>query len=139
MNKVVEFLDLEIAALSPEEDLWEKTKEYLDKVIASMATRLPNDKKLSNDLESVREKLEALRPPVDDIEDFWTPMEKARVSAMLACGFHGTADSLADQLAPFIKQTGADELMIACSIYDHPARVHSYEILADVQRKLEGE
>ena len=79
-----------------------------------------------------------LRPPIDDIEALWTPMEKMRVSAMLACAFHGTADGVAEQLAPFIEQTGADELMIACSIYDHGARIHTYEILADVQRKLEG-
>ncbi len=78
-----------------------------------------------------------LRPPIDDIEEFWTPVEKMRVSAMLACAFHGTADGIAAQLAPFIEQTGADELMIACSIYDHSARIHSYEILADVQRNLE--
>ena len=79
-----------------------------------------------------------LRPPIDDIEDFWTPAEKMRVSAMLACAFHGTGDAITAQLAPFIEQTGADELMIACSIYDHSARIHSYEILADVQRNLNG-
>jgi luciferase family oxidoreductase group 1 len=78
-----------------------------------------------------------LRPPIDDIEAFWTPAEKMRVSAMLACGFHGTADGIAEQLAPLIDRTGADELMVACSIYDHSARIRSYEILAEVQRNLE--
>ena len=77
-----------------------------------------------------------LRPPIDDIEDYWTPAEKMRVSAMLACAFHGTPDTIQARLAPFVEQTGADELMIACAIYDHAARVHSYEILADVRHAL---
>jgi luciferase family oxidoreductase group 1 len=77
-----------------------------------------------------------MRPPIDDIEDYWNPMEKARVSAMTACSFVGTADSIADQLAPFLERTGANELMVASAIFDHDARVHSYEVLAEAQKTL---
>ncbi len=80
-----------------------------------------------------------MRPPIDNIEDYWTPAEKMRVSSMLSCAFVGTAESLPHRLAAFIEQTGADELMVAGSIYDHGARVHSYEILAQAWQKLEGQ
>ena len=31
-----------------------------------------------------------LPPPIDDIEDYWTPLEKERASAMLARSFVGS-------------------------------------------------
>jgi hypothetical protein len=41
-------------------------------------------------------------------------------------------------LGPFIERTGADELMVASSIFDHGARVHSYELLTEAQQLLKG-
>ena len=35
------------------------------------------------------------------------------------------------QLAPMIEETGADELMVAAAVWDHKARVHSFELLAE--------
>ncbi len=77
-----------------------------------------------------------LQPPIDDIEDYWTPAEKARVGAMQACSFVGTAESIGAQLQPFIERTGADELMVAASIFDHGARKHSFEILSHAAKEL---
>ena len=71
-----------------------------------------------------------LRPPIDDIETYWTAPEKAHVSRMLACSFVGTGAEVADRLHGFIAKTGADELIVAAAIYDHAARLRSYEILA---------
>ncbi|MBT4490049.1 MAG: LLM class flavin-dependent oxidoreductase [Rhodospirillaceae bacterium] len=79
-----------------------------------------------------------LRPPIDDIEDYWSPAEKMRVTAMQSCAFVGTAESIPENLAAFIERTQADELMIASSIFDHQDRVHSYEIFSQVRRKLGG-
>ena len=72
-----------------------------------------------------------LPPPVDDIEDFWSPMEKSQSSSMLACSFHGSKATIKDELAPLIEATGADELMVAAAIWDHKARVRSFELLAE--------
>ena len=72
-----------------------------------------------------------LPPPVDDIEDFWSPMEKSQSSSMLACSFHGSKATIKDKLAPLIEATGADELMVAAAIWDHKARVRSFELLAE--------
>ena len=72
-----------------------------------------------------------LPPPIDDIEAFWSPAEKHHAAGMLACSFHGTKDSIKDKLAPMIEETGADELMVAAAVWDHKARVHSFELLAE--------
>jgi len=71
-----------------------------------------------------------LRPPIDDIETYWTTPEKAHVSRMLSCAFSGTGPEVAEQLRSFQAATGADELIVAAAIHDHQARLRSYEILA---------
>ena len=71
-----------------------------------------------------------LPPPVDDIESFWSPVEKTHASSMLACSFYGSTATIKEKLEPLIEATGADELMVAAAIWDHQARVRSYELLA---------
>jgi len=71
-----------------------------------------------------------LPPPIDDIESFWSPTEKAQASSRLAYSFYGTTATIKAKLAPLIEATGADELMVAAAIWDHQARVHSFELLA---------
>ncbi len=73
-----------------------------------------------------------LGPPIDDIEQYWTPMEKAQASRMLSCSFVGAKDTVRRALEGFIERTGADELIVACAVYDHAARVRSYELLAEL-------
>lgn len=70
--------------------------------------------------------------PIDDIETFWTPQEKAQVMAMLGCSFVGAPDQVRPALQRFIAQTGADELMVAAAIHDQSARLRSYELLAQL-------
>ncbi len=72
-----------------------------------------------------------LLPPIDDIEAYWSPAEKAQASRMLACAFVGTGGQVTERLNGFIAETGADELIVAASIYDHAERLRSYEILAE--------
>jgi luciferase family oxidoreductase group 1 len=77
-----------------------------------------------------------LPPPIDDIEAYWTPMEKARASGMLACSFVGSPATVARELDAFAQATRADEIMVAAAIYDHGARLRSYELLAEVALRL---
>ncbi|MGZ4842433.1 MAG: LLM class flavin-dependent oxidoreductase, partial [Candidatus Angelobacter sp.] len=79
---------------------------------------------------AVRGTRRQLPPPIDDIESYWSPMEKAQASNMLACSFVGLPHAFRRGLESFIEQTGADELMVASAIYDHSARLRSYELLA---------
>jgi len=71
-----------------------------------------------------------LPPPVDEIESFWSTMEKTQVSSMLACSFYGSTATIKRKLIQLIEATGADELMVAAAIWDHKARVRSFELLA---------
>lgn len=74
-----------------------------------------------------------LRPPIDNIESYWSPAEKTQVTRMLECSFVGAPETVRAGLAAFIERTGADELMVAAGIYDHAARLRSYELLAQLR------
>ena len=71
-----------------------------------------------------------LPPPVDDIESFWSPMEKKQVSSMLTCSFYGSTETIKGKLTTLMEATKADELMVVAAIWDHQARIRSFELLA---------
>ncbi|MFO7287490.1 MAG: LLM class flavin-dependent oxidoreductase [Gammaproteobacteria bacterium] len=75
-----------------------------------------------------------LPPPIDDIDSYWSPLERAHASRMLACSFVGSPASVRDKLSRFVADTHADEVIVAAAIYDHAARLRSYELLAEVFR-----
>jgi len=72
------------------------------------------------------------KPPLDDIEAYWTPAEKAHVSHMLRCSFVGSPQTVKQGLEAFVADTRADELMVVTAVFDAAARVRSYELLAGV-------
>jgi len=74
-----------------------------------------------------------LQPPVDNIDDYWSPAEKAGVERSLACSAVGSPETVAKALNDFIAATGADELMLTAQIYDHRARLRSFEIAAGLR------
>jgi alkanesulfonate monooxygenase SsuD/methylene tetrahydromethanopterin reductase-like flavin-dependent oxidoreductase (luciferase family) len=77
-------------------------------------------------------------PPIDDIEAYWSPAEKAMVERSLAVSFVGTPDTIVSGLAPFIDALKPDELMITAHIYDQAARLRSIELIAQVRDLLGG-
>ena len=74
-----------------------------------------------------------LKPPIDDIESYWTAAEKIQASRMLTYSFVGSAETVQLGLQAFVDRTGIDELMVSSAIYDHAARLRSYELLADIR------
>jgi alkanesulfonate monooxygenase SsuD/methylene tetrahydromethanopterin reductase-like flavin-dependent oxidoreductase (luciferase family) len=50
------------------------------------------------------------------------------LSQMLAYSIVGAADVVRQGLEQVIARTAADEVIVASQIYDHAARLHSYEI-----------
>jgi luciferase family oxidoreductase group 1 len=70
------------------------------------------------------------QPPIDDIEEYWTPLEKAHAAKALARSIIGSPDTVRDGIDALIAETGADELMIVSDIYDHGARLRSFELIA---------
>lgn len=77
-----------------------------------------------------------LLPPIDDIETYWSPAEKAQAGGMLRCSIVGGPETVRRELAEFLEKTGADELMVASAIWDHAARRRSYELLAEAHAAL---
>ena len=72
-----------------------------------------------------------IKPPIDDIERFWTPEEKARASHMLTYSIVGGPETVRRELRQFVETTGADEVMIVATLHDHAARLRSYEIVME--------
>ena len=70
------------------------------------------------------------RPPIDDIESYWSPAEKARAKQMLARSIVGSPATVRAGIDALIAETGADELMIVSDVFDHKARLRSIELIA---------
>ena len=80
----------------------------------------------------VRNRRGKMLPPIDDIETYWTPQEKAAASGMLRYAVAGGPETIRRGLEEFLALTGVDEVMVVSAVYDHAARKRSYEILAEV-------
>lgn len=75
-----------------------------------------------------------LQPPLDDIETYWSPAEKAHASRMLARSFVGSPATVRASLERFVAETRADELIVSAGIHDQSARLRSFELLAQLLR-----
>lgn len=71
-----------------------------------------------------------LRPPVDDMDALWTPLERARIQHSLSCSAVGDPEQVRRGMRAFVEETGVDELIITAQIFDHAARLRSFEIAA---------
>jgi luciferase family oxidoreductase group 1 len=76
-----------------------------------------------------------LPPPVDSMDRLWTPVERAGVEHALSCAIVGAPDTVRRGLEAFVAQTQADELMLTSQIFDHVARLRSFEIAARAAAK----
>ncbi len=70
------------------------------------------------------------KPPIDDIETYWTPLEKVQVLRKLACSVIGSPETVRAGVERLIERTQADELMVVSDVFDHAARLRSYELMA---------
>jgi luciferase family oxidoreductase group 1 len=75
-------------------------------------------------------------PPVDDIETFWSPAEKAMVEQALACTVLGDQAGVRDGIAAFLERHRPDELLLTANIFDHAARKRSFAVAAAACREV---
>jgi luciferase family oxidoreductase group 1 len=80
-----------------------------------------------------------LPPPVAGLQDSLSAQEQALVSSFLACSAVGCEATVARELSAFISRTGVDEIIVASQIFDHSARLRSYEILMSALQGLHAE
>ena len=85
-----------------------------------------------------RGELTPMQPPVDDIDAIATPAERAMLDRSLACTIAGSPETVRRGLERFIADTSPDELMITGQIFDHAARLRSFEIVASVRDQIAG-
>jgi luciferase family oxidoreductase group 1 len=77
-----------------------------------------------------------LPPPVDSMDGIWTPAEEAALRHMATYTIIGGPQTVRRGLESFIARTGADELIIAAQIFDHQARLRSFELAAAAREAL---
>jgi alkanesulfonate monooxygenase SsuD/methylene tetrahydromethanopterin reductase-like flavin-dependent oxidoreductase (luciferase family) len=72
-----------------------------------------------------------LPPPIAGFGETMTAAERGMLEHALACSAVGSPETVARRLRDFIARTGADELIITSQVFEHAARLRSFEIAAD--------
>lgn len=70
------------------------------------------------------------KPPIDDIETYWSPQEKMLAQKMLSRSIFGTKESVLQGLQAFQSETGVDEIIIVSDVFDLSARIHSLDLIS---------
>jgi luciferase family oxidoreductase group 1 len=87
-------------------------------------------------LRLIRGKPGKLQPPVANMDDIWTEPEKTLVDSRTGGSVIGSAQTVKAGLERIIATANADEIMVNAMIYDHSARLRSYEIVSHVSSNL---
>ena len=80
----------------------------------------------------IRNTRRPLPPPVKSMDGIWHGMEKAQIQQMMHYSFVGSKETIAAQLSDFVEATRVNEIMVVSHIFDHNARLKSYEILSSL-------
>ena len=79
-----------------------------------------------------------LPPPKADFEAKLGAAERHLLGQVTACSAVGAPDRVRTELERFVERTGADEVIVSSHIYDHGARLRSYQITAEIGAHLRG-
>jgi len=77
-----------------------------------------------------------LPPPKPGYDDELPPQFRAMLDQVLSCSAVGSPQTVRATLQQFLQRTGADELMLTAQIFDHKARLRSFEIAAEIRDSL---
>lgn len=75
-----------------------------------------------------------LRPPVDNMDEIWSPLEKELVQAKLRLAVIGGPEKVKQGLEKLVAETGVQELMIVSDAYNHADRLRSFELISQIAR-----
>jgi luciferase family oxidoreductase group 1 len=78
-----------------------------------------------------------LPPPVRDFEAGLGDTERRMLADFASASAVGSRETVRAAMAEFVRRTGADELMIVAQIYDHGARLHSFELAMEAGTTLQ--
>ena len=74
-----------------------------------------------------------LMPPQHDFLQQLNAQEKAAIADFLACAVIGSPATVRQGLQALADQTGCDEMMFTCDVYDPALRLRALDIVADVR------
>lgn len=77
-----------------------------------------------------------LPPPVETMDGLWSVPEGVAVTQRTRCSAVGSPETVHRRLAVLLEETEADEIIATAQIYDHAARLRSFEIAAGVLRQF---
>lgn len=77
-----------------------------------------------------------LRPPVEDMSTIWNEAEAAAIQNMMQVTFVGSKDQVKKGIEELVKYTKINEVMITSNLYDHLARLHSFELAAQAIQEI---
>ena len=72
-----------------------------------------------------------LPPPQAGYAETLPPQALAMLDQVLSCSAIGSPATVKAAIEAFVDGTGADELMITSQVFDHQARLRSFEIVAE--------
>lgn len=84
----------------------------------------------------LRDQRGKVQPPIDNIDDFWSPQEKVWVTEKLSRSFVGSKETVEQGLRNFLAEHKPDELMISGHFFDPKARLRSLAITAAIRDRL---
>lgn len=76
-----------------------------------------------------------LKPPVEDMDEIWSPYEKQTLEKQMRLSAIGNIETVTEKLQSVLEETKADEIMVNGSVFDHAARLYSYELLSKVSER----
>ena len=77
-----------------------------------------------------------LPPPIADIDEFCEPHEKATAAHALQCSLVGSLETVRNEMRYWLDKTSANEILFTGQIFDHQARLRSFEIAAEAAKSL---
>jgi luciferase family oxidoreductase group 1 len=77
-----------------------------------------------------------LPPPIADLDGFCEPHEKAAAAHTLQCSLVGSIETIKKGIRTWLDRTGANEILFTGQIFDHQARLKSFEIAARAAQSL---
>ncbi|MDT3425416.1 luciferase family oxidoreductase group 1 [Paenibacillus forsythiae] len=72
-----------------------------------------------------------LKPPADSMDELWSPQEQALVLGRQQYAVIGDKAAVRERMQQILEETQADEWIVTSQIYDHAARLRSYELFAE--------
>lgn len=86
-------------------------------------------------LNIIRNTRSPLPPPVESMNNLWSPMEEAHIAKMMQYTFIGSKEKVRKKMLQFISDTRVDELIIAAQIHNQESRLKSFQLLSEIQQE----